>query len=159
MVAQGPTPDRARPAPVRVALCLWLRPPEHRRGDPVSTQRRRHGAARRGSGGLCCGRRRRQGQADRVLVLDNAGWHASNKLMVPEGLRLEFLPPYSPEPQPAERLWPLTNEAVANQSFATLNELDEALGERCRTLATMPDLIKSYTRYSWWPKSPPIVPP
>lgn len=47
---------------------------------------------------------------------------------------------------------------MANRSFATLKELDEALGERCRTLATMPDLIKSYTRYRWWPKSPQIAP-
>lgn len=28
---------------------------------------------------------------------------------------MEFLAPYSPELQPAERLWPLTNEAVANE--------------------------------------------
>jgi transposase len=92
-----------------------------------------------------------------VLVLDNAGWHSSEQLVVPEGLRLVFLPPYSPELQPAERLWPLTNEAVANQSFATLKELDDTLGKRCCTLAAMPDLIKSYTSYSWWPKLPQAV--
>jgi transposase len=42
-----------------------------------------------------------------VLVLDNAGWHSSDKLVAPEGLMLAFLPPYSPELQPAERLWEL----------------------------------------------------
>lgn len=93
-----------------------------------------------------------------ILVLDNAGWHASDKLVVPDGVMLDFLPPYSPELQPAERLWPLTNEAVANQSFATLKELDEALGERCRTLAGMPETIKSHTSYGWWPKPPQTVP-
>jgi hypothetical protein len=77
-----------------------------------------------------------------VLVLDNAGWHSSEQLVVPDGLRLAFLPPYSPELQPAERLWPLTNEAVANRSFATLKELDEALGKRCCTLAGLPELSK-----------------
>ena len=40
-----------------------------------------------------------------VLVLDNAGWHTSHELRVPEGITLLFLPPYSPELQPAERLW------------------------------------------------------
>jgi hypothetical protein len=89
-----------------------------------------------------------------VVVLDNAGWHSSDKLVVPEGLLLAFLPPYSPELQPAERLWPLTNEAVANQSFASLKELDEALGARCCALTGMPEVIKGYTSYSWWPKSP-----
>ena len=50
--------------------------------------------------------------ADRhvVLVLDRAGCHSSQMLTVPDGIHLVFLPPYSPELQPAERLWPLTNE-------------------------------------------------
>jgi hypothetical protein len=86
-----------------------------------------------------------------LLALDNAGWHVSEKLRVPEGIELAFLPPYTPELQPAEHLWPLADEAVANQSFATLEELDQALAERCRTLATMPALIQAHTRFDWWP--------
>lgn len=39
-----------------------------------------------------------------VLVLDGASWHRSDKVVVPEGIHLERLPPYSPELQPAERL-------------------------------------------------------
>jgi hypothetical protein len=49
-----------------------------------------------------------------VLVLDNAGWHGEAGLVVPEGLRLVFLPPYTPELQPADRLWPLVDEPIAN---------------------------------------------
>jgi transposase len=50
-----------------------------------------------------------------LLVLDNAGWHtAKRKLRVPEGIHLEFLPSHCPELQPAERLWALSDEAVAN---------------------------------------------
>jgi DDE superfamily endonuclease len=41
-----------------------------------------------------------------VLVLDGAGWHNSSQLKIPYGIHLVFLPPYSPELQPAERLWP-----------------------------------------------------
>src|SRR6478736_2300021 len=52
-----------------------------------------------------------------VLVLDNAGWHISDKLKLPDGILLEFLPAYTPELQPAERLWPLTNEAGDCQEF------------------------------------------
>ena len=86
-----------------------------------------------------------------VLVLDQAGWHVSDRLVVPDGIVLEFLPSYTPELQPAERLWPLTNEAVANQHFATLKALDTALSARCRTLAAMPEIIKAETRFGWWP--------
>ena len=86
-----------------------------------------------------------------VLVLDNAGWHISDKLKLPDGILLEFLPAYTPELQPAERLWPLTNEAVANKHFPTLKDLDLALGERCSTLAAMPETIKAETNLAWWP--------
>ena len=55
-----------------------------------------------------------------VLVLDNAGWHISGDLVVPKGIELAFLPSYTPELQPAEHLWPLADEAVANKHFATL---------------------------------------
>ena len=76
-----------------------------------------------------------------ILVLDGAGWHVAKDLEVPEGVELMFLPPYSPQIQPAERLWPLTNEPIVNEYFETLEELDEVLAERCRILATT--LIRS----------------
>src|SRR6476659_4176786 len=42
-----------------------------------------------------------------VLVLDPAGWHSTQRLRLPGHLHLLFLPPYSPELQPVEHLWPL----------------------------------------------------
>lgn len=94
-----------------------------------------------------------------MLVLDRAGWHASAKVHVPEHVHLLFLPPYSPELQPAEHLWPLADEAVANKHFATLKDLDAALSERCRTLADMPEVIKAATHFAWWPAvTPPSSP-
>jgi hypothetical protein len=80
-----------------------------------------------------------------LLVLDQAGYHTSGEVHVPEGIDLEFLPAYSPELQPAERLWPLTNEGVANKFFADLDELEEALIKRCGALADQPALIRSPT--------------
>ena len=90
-----------------------------------------------------------------VLVLDNAGWHVSGDLVVPPGIELAFLPPYTPELQPAEHLWPLANEAVANKYFASLADLDTALSERCRTLAAMPETIKAATSFAWGPTAIP----
>ena len=87
-----------------------------------------------------------------LLVLDRAGWHMSKELKVPEGIHLEFLPSRSPELQPAERLWPLSNEGVANRYFEEIEELEEALVERCVSLSEQGGLIGSYTRYHWWPK-------
>ena len=88
-----------------------------------------------------------------LLVLDGAGWHVSADLVVPEGIRLVFLPPYTPELQPAEHLWPLTNEAIANRHFATIAELGRALATRCRALTAQPDILKASTLFHWWPKA------
>ncbi len=88
-----------------------------------------------------------------LLVLDQAGYHTAKEVAVPDGSALEFLPPHSPELQPAERLWPLTNEEVANQLFADLDELEEALIKRCVELADQPTLIRSHTLYHWWPRT------
>jgi transposase len=65
-----------------------------------------------------------------LLVVDQAGWHTGGEVDLPEGIHLEFLPSGSPELMPAERLWPLTNEAVANRLFEKIEELEEALVER-----------------------------
>jgi transposase len=89
-----------------------------------------------------------------ILVLDNAGWHGPEGLAVPEGISLVFLPPYSPELQPAEHLWPLVDEPVVNRHFATLAELEAVVAERCRRLDT--ETIKPHTDFHWWPK--PISP-
>lgn len=88
-----------------------------------------------------------------LLVLDGAGWHTTGKLRVPEGIHLEFLPASSPELQPAERLWPLSNEAVANRHFEEMDDLEDALVERCVALLEQPDLIRSYIHYHWWPQA------
>jgi hypothetical protein len=85
-----------------------------------------------------------------VLVLDQAGWHSSKELEVPHGIHKVFLPSHSPELQPAERLWPLTNESIANESFTCLDELEKLVIERCRTLLEHRDLIKGLTLFHWW---------
>lgn len=61
-----------------------------------------------------------------------------------------FLPPKSPELQPAERLWPLTNEAITNQSFDTLDDLESVTAHRCRVLMQQRDRIRGLTNFYWW---------
>jgi transposase len=90
-----------------------------------------------------------------ILVLDGAGWHTEPNLAVPDGLRLVYLPPYTPELQPAEHLWPLVDEPVANRYFKTLDDLDAVLAERCRFLDNNPELVAAHTNFHWWPK--PVI--
>ncbi len=87
-----------------------------------------------------------------LLVVDKAGWHTGGEVEVPEGIHLEFLPSGSPELQPAERLWPLTNEALANRLFEEIEELEEVLVERCVEMLDQAETIRGLTNYHWWPQ-------
>jgi transposase len=86
-----------------------------------------------------------------VLVLDRAGFHVSPQVRVPEGLHLVFLPPYSPELQPAEHLWHYTDEPLVNTHFATIDDLEDTLADHCDRLQRQPDVIRSATCFHWWP--------
>lgn len=86
-----------------------------------------------------------------VLLLDNAGWHHGKDLKLPDGLNPCYLPAYTPELQPAERLWTLTDEPIANKAFDSLEDLAEILGQRCCALSSQPERIKASTKFSWWP--------
>jgi transposase len=92
------------------------------------------------------GRRRRV-----VLVPGDAGWHGPKNLAVPDGIGLVFLPPYSPELQPAEHLWPSVDEPIVNRHSATLADLEAAVAERRRRLEAA--AIRPHTDFHWRPRS------
>jgi transposase len=87
-----------------------------------------------------------------LLVCDGAGWHVSPQVQLPAGVHRHLLPPYSPELQPAERLWPLTNESLANRHFQDLEALQTVQAQRCLALQAMPEVIRAHTNFHWWPQ-------
>lgn len=86
-----------------------------------------------------------------VLVLDRAGWHRAKRLVVPEGVHLWWLPAYTPQLNPAERLWPPVREVTANTVFGSLADLDQAIGAQCVRLTRDPRPVCHATNYHWWP--------
>lgn len=85
-----------------------------------------------------------------LLVIDQATFHTTEQLTLPDGIHLLFLPPKSPELQPAERLWPIANESIANQSFESLDEVEETLAHRCLALIDKPEFVQGLTNFYWW---------
>ncbi len=41
---------------------------------------------------------------------------------------------------------------MANRYFERVEDLEEALVERCVALGDRPEVIRWYTRYHWWPE-------
>ena len=73
-----------------------------------------------------------QGLGDKkaFLVLDGAGWHKSKELIVPWNIELVYLPPYSPELNPVERLWEYYKDnIIVNRIYDSLDSLEKAVCE------------------------------
>ena len=92
-----------------------------------------------------------------VRVLDQAGWHVAKDLQVPVNITLRFLPPYSPELNPIERVWCFLKEPhlsnrvyaayaayVAYVAYAALLAAGSAAGN-----ALTPQRIRSICKTGW----------
>ena len=84
-----------------------------------------------------------------VVLVDNAGWHVAKRLGVPPNVLLHPLPPCTPELQPAEPLWPLVREAVANEGFDELGAMEAVLEARCRWRIDHPDVVRGAVGFHW----------
>lgn len=87
-----------------------------------------------------------------ILVIDQAGFHDKRSVEFPHGIIPLYLPSHSPELQPAEKLWPLSNEGVANRSFKDLDALEETQIARIKTLLKQKESITAKTLFHWWPR-------
>ena len=61
----------------------------------------------------------------KIMVLDNGAFHKAKSLIIPENIILIFLPPYSPELNPAEKIWAKFKRDFSNKLFKTLDQLDQ----------------------------------
>ncbi|MBU1626470.1 transposase [bacterium] len=76
------------------------------------------------------------------VISDQAGWHKSIDLEVPQNIELLYLPPYSPELNPEERLWLWLRRHVCKNrvveslmdelSFALQNMTKEKISALCK---------------------------
>ena len=69
---------------------------------------------------------------EHIVVWDGAGFHPKDSshemVMVPEGIHIVTLPPYSPELNPIEKLWDLIQDHTANKLWPTIERLDKVVG-------------------------------
>jgi len=84
-----------------------------------------------------------------LLLWDQAGFHQTTNMKLPAGIEIFPLPPYTPELQPAERLWPSLQEAVVNRWVRTLDHLESLLTDRIQALIKTPEIIQALTGFSW----------
>ena len=71
----------------------------------------------------------------KIIVLDNGAFHKSNSLVIPDNIKLIFLPPYSPELNPAEKIWALLKRKFTNIIHFTLEEISDFIDRETQLLS------------------------
>jgi hypothetical protein len=88
--------------------------------------------------------------AHAVLLLDRAGWHTTNSLVVPKNITLILLPSRAPELNPVENVWQyIRANWLSNRVFETYENIIDAACEAWRNLIEMPEIITSIGMCEW----------
>jgi len=87
----------------------------------------------------------------KIVVLDNAAFHHTRSLIIPLNIRLIFLPPYSPELNPAEKIWWVIKNKTSMQVYPTIEDLQKHLSHIIESLS--PQSIKQISDYDYIQKT------
>ena len=59
------------------------------------------------------------------MLLDNGRFQKAKRLIIPENIVLIFLPPYSPELNPAEKIWAKYKREFSNKFYNSLEDVED----------------------------------
>ena len=88
--------------------------------------------------------------AHAVVLMDQAGWHTTGKLVVPDNISIIALPAKCPELNPVENIWQfLRANWLSNRVFETYDEIIAAACEAWNKLTALPETITSIGMRDW----------
>jgi transposase len=88
--------------------------------------------------------------AHALLLVDQAGWHMSDKLIVPTNITIVPLPPKCPELNPVENLWQFMRENwLSNRVFTSYTNIVDHCCDAWNKLMAQPWRIMSIGLRDW----------
>jgi transposase len=88
--------------------------------------------------------------AHAVVLLDQAGWHQSKRLVIPANITLMPLPSKAPELNPVENVWQFMRENwLSNRTFASYEEIVDHCCAAWNRLVGQPWRIMSIGLREW----------
>ncbi len=85
-----------------------------------------------------------------VLLVDQAGWHISTRLVVPANVTIITLPPKCPELNPVENVWQFMRDNwLSNRIFKSYDDLVDHCCEAWNKLVDQPWRIMSLGLRQW----------
>ena len=70
----------------------------------------------------------------KIVVIDNAGFHSTKNIDIPENIYLPNIPPYCPELNPGEKIWQHLKSRFKNKTFNTIKNLREWLSDNVKQM-------------------------
>lgn len=83
----------------------------------------------------------------KIVVLDNGAFHKAKSLSIPKNIGLIFLPPYSPELNPAEKIWLTIKRDFENRLFESLEKLGDFIS--CSLKKITSEKVKSICSFKY----------
>ena len=84
----------------------------------------------------------------KIVVLDNGAFHKAQKLNIPDNIGLIFLPPYSPELNPAEKnVGKHYKRQFTNKLLKTLDDVSDFITKHTKNITE--DVVKSVCGFSY----------
>lgn len=88
--------------------------------------------------------------AHAVLLMDQAGWHMTDRLIVPENISIVPLPAKCPELNPVENVWQFMRQNwLSNRIFQSHEDIVDHCCDAWNKLVDQPDRIKSIGNRAW----------
>ena len=88
--------------------------------------------------------------AHAVVLMDQAGWHLTPKLKIPDNISIIPIPSKSPELNPQENIWQyMRDNWLSNRVFETYDEILDHCCDAWNKLVAQPDRITSIGRRDW----------
>jgi len=85
-----------------------------------------------------------------IVIMDQAGWHTSNKLKKFENVIPIMLPPYSPELNPVEQVWKqLREDSLANRCFENYEDIIQSCAKAWNKFTGVVDNVRSLCSREW----------
>ena len=88
--------------------------------------------------------------AHAVLIVDQAGWHLTPKLAIPDNITVLALPPRSPELNPVENVWQFMRDNwLSNRIFKSYEDIVALCCQAWNNLIDQPWKIMSLGMRKW----------
>lgn len=84
----------------------------------------------------------------KIIVIDNASFHSTKDIEIPENIVLLPIPPYCPELNPAEKMWQWMKDRIAMKIYDDLESLEVKIEKLIESAENQ--IIKSVTGYDFY---------